>query len=322
MSDCSPSELLGSASCFSCLGPDQLDAIQTELLCQILNNGGGGGGISGFTEGSVVFISPAGTATEDNANFFYDDTNNELRVGTSTLTFAGRKIIRALKEEVSPTGTNNSFYSEFRVTGAGTGTVIGNLNVVRMASGSMTELDGFNGYSLATGGTITTQVGGVATVQVSGATTTDAIGIYAASIITSGIVTNSYGASIVQTIAGGTITTNYGLRIQTGTGGTITNRFGLHITAGHAADKIAVLKMAATPTGNPLEIRTSADAVLTFFDNLGKMNLTMDQAVILTNQVDGAGAGAGTLANAPAAGDPAFWVPISVNGANRFFPVW
>jgi hypothetical protein len=39
----------------------------------------------------------------------------------------------------------------------------------------------------------------------------------------------------------------------------------------------------------------------------------------LTN---GAGAAAGTLLNAPAAGDPAFWLPVSIAGTVRFIPCW
>lgn len=42
----------------------------------------------------------------------------------------------------------------------------------------------------------------------------------------------------------------------------------------------------------------------------------------LTNQVNGAGANAGTLANAPTAGNPAIWIPVTINGANRFIPAW
>lgn len=37
---------------------------------------------------------------------------------------------------------------------------------------------------------------------------------------------------------------------------------------------------------------------------------------------DGAGAGAGTLTNAPSAGDPSKWVPINDNGTTRYVPAW
>ncbi len=44
--------------------------------------------------------------------------------------------------------------------------------------------------------------------------------------------------------------------------------------------------------------------------------------VAIANAVDGAGAQAGTLLNAPSAGNPAEWVKIKVNGDVRYVPVW
>lgn len=42
----------------------------------------------------------------------------------------------------------------------------------------------------------------------------------------------------------------------------------------------------------------------------------------LNGLTSGAGAGAGTLTNAPSAGNPAFWVPISIAGTVRYLPAW
>ena len=42
--------------------------------------------ITNFTSGSVVFIDSARTLAEDNANFFWDDTNNRLGLGTTSPT--------------------------------------------------------------------------------------------------------------------------------------------------------------------------------------------------------------------------------------------
>lgn len=39
---------------------------------------------SGWTEGSVVFIGDKGDFTQDNANLFYDNTNNRLGIGTAS----------------------------------------------------------------------------------------------------------------------------------------------------------------------------------------------------------------------------------------------
>ena len=46
---------------------------------------GGTGTVTAFTAGSVVFTSAsAGAYAQDNANFFWDDTNNHLGIGTNS----------------------------------------------------------------------------------------------------------------------------------------------------------------------------------------------------------------------------------------------
>jgi len=41
-----------------------------------------------------------------------------------------------------------------------------------------------------------------------------------------------------------------------------------------------------------------------------------------TTLTDGAGGSAGTLSNAPSAGNPTKWVPIDDNGTTRYIPAW
>lgn len=55
-------------------------------------SGGGGGGdmtignpVIGGTEGSVLFIGTGGLLSQDNSNFFYNDTADALGVGKNTL---------------------------------------------------------------------------------------------------------------------------------------------------------------------------------------------------------------------------------------------
>ncbi len=45
---------------------------------------GGTGTATQFTTGSVVFAGASGVYTQDNANLFYDDTNNRLGIGTTS----------------------------------------------------------------------------------------------------------------------------------------------------------------------------------------------------------------------------------------------
>jgi len=48
-------------------------------------------------------------------------------------------------------------------------------------------------------------------------------------------------------------------------------------------------------------------------------NTLLSTSVALSN---GAGAAAGTLANAPTAGNPTKWIPINDNGTTRYIPAW
>lgn len=58
---------------------------------------------------------------------------------------------------------------------------------------------------------------------------------------------------------------------------------------------------------------------------LGSTGITHGATTLLTTSValtNGAGASAGTLANAPVAGNPTKWVPINDNGVTRYIPCW
>lgn len=69
---------------------------------------------------------------------------------------------------------------------------------------------------------------------------------------------------------------------------------------------------------------TTVDLVLNAGGNTKVDVLTSatNKPLQVTGQTNGAGASAGTLANAPAVGNPAFWLPVSINGTNRWIPAW
>ena len=50
--------------------------------------------------------------------------------------------------------------------------------------------------------------------------------------------------------------------------------------------------------------------------------LWVDAGTVRIDGTDGAGAGVGTLTNAPTAGNPAFWLPINSNGTTYYLPCW
>jgi hypothetical protein len=79
---------------------------------------GGTGTATAFTTGSVVFAGASGVYSQDNANLFWDDTNNRLGIGTSS---PGAKLdvsvsgLLAIKSTAS-TGTSG-IYNQFTNTG-------------------------------------------------------------------------------------------------------------------------------------------------------------------------------------------------------------
>jgi hypothetical protein len=56
-----------------------------------------------YTTGSVLFVNSSGQIAQDNANFFWDDTNNRLGIGTATPTAA----LSVFSASISPTSVGN-----------------------------------------------------------------------------------------------------------------------------------------------------------------------------------------------------------------------
>ena len=55
---------------------------------------------------------------------------------------------------------------------------------------------------------------------------------------------------------------------------------------------------------------------------LSTETLNTDRGMTFSNQTSSAGASAGTLSNAPAAGNPTFYLKAVVNGVNVAIPCW
>jgi hypothetical protein len=86
---------------------------------------------------------------------------------------------------------------------------------------------------------------------------------------------------------------------------------------GNAAGGAFVFQTGAVgASGAVLQTATTQFTILSSAGGAGAANLRID------NVTSGAGAGAGTLTNAPTAGDPTFWLPININGTVLFIPCW
>lgn len=76
---------------------------------------GGTGTATAFTAGSVIFAGASGVYSQDNANFFWDDTNNRLGVGTTTVNADGIEISKLV-------GRASPVPAELRLTSTDNGT--------------------------------------------------------------------------------------------------------------------------------------------------------------------------------------------------------
>jgi len=95
---------------------------------------GGTGTSTAFTTGSVVFAGASGTYTQDNANFFWDDTNNRLGIGitspTNALTVNGSgRFYGAYTEDTTNIGIHAGYISSTPRIGFFNGTAAQNWQI-------------------------------------------------------------------------------------------------------------------------------------------------------------------------------------------------
>lgn len=81
--------------------------------------------------------------------------------------------------------------------------------------------------------------------------------------------------------------------------------------------------VAALATANSSVLVTDSSGVPAFGTALPDITTAGNNLVRKTTTLaDGAAAAAGTLGNAPTAGNPTKWVPIDDNGTTRYIPAW
>jgi len=118
---------------------------------------------------------------------------------------------------------------------------------------------------------------------------------------------------------------------------TITHKsaLGTDITAGNVTYNLpkatgnaaagAFIIQTATPGASGATLQTNAE-VARFSPGTAtqprNFQISVDKGLFFTNQTSGAGAGLGTLTNAPTAGDPTHWLRVRINGTDMFIPCW
>jgi hypothetical protein len=129
-----------------------------------------------------------------------------------------------------------------------------------------------------------------------------------------GTVTNSLGSVQILTGSSGS-TSNITMRATAGGGYNI----GFHsgnggiVFLGNGSPTPGIL-MPSTDGGVTLGRVTGGDRYF--------VDLALSGTIYMKSQTSGAAAQAGTLNNAPSAGDPNFWLKININGTDRYIPAW
>lgn len=205
---------------------------------------GGTGTTTAFTPGSVVFAGASGGYSQDNANLFWDDTNNRLGIGTASPSYR----LHIPQTSTVTSGTDTNLYSALTTTtSASTAThtsILGDLSA-RPASGN-TLTAARAGYYQADNdgvGTVTSLYGinTFARNTVTGAVTTIYGNFSLSQNISSGSIGAAYGVyASVDNRSTGPITTSYGLRSNTTNdgGGTLTAAYGLYVTTTNTVSTI------------------------------------------------------------------------------------
>jgi hypothetical protein len=93
---------------------------------------GGTGTATAFTAGSVVFAGPSGVYAQDNAQFFWDDTNNRLGIGTATPAYKAHVVgdirIATTTNASLFFGNASTVYQEIKYDDSTGGLTIGSLS--------------------------------------------------------------------------------------------------------------------------------------------------------------------------------------------------
>lgn len=284
--------------------------------------------LGGLTPGSVLFAGTAGLVSQDNTKLFWDDTNDFLGIGTTTPKNRIDVVGGGVRVQGTIAGATTGAGIEIQFTAAPAGVILAfdraagayrNLSF----SGSEIDITAVAGLKIALSGNVAI-----------GASFTPSWILHSKILdnSTSRWLQETTGAgqvSLQLTRSGGT-TADWLVYIPSGSknwhfydtlnigDSIIFQSGGLLSFQGVSASEPALKRSAAE-----LQVRLANDSAYAVLHSLA---IKTEEAAVfhrtgiaLTN---GAGAGAGTITNAPAAGNPTKWVGIDDNGTTRYIPAW
>ncbi len=302
--------------------------------------------IADLTSGRIPFVSTSGLI-KDNANLTWDESNSRLGMTSSTasIRFGGTDVGTSGDIDFPNVSTGSATVRIFRSTNTAgaVSVIIYKGDNTATAGHTFTSLGNYThvGNYSQTGTGTWSNASGVASLNgdtnvASGkhlyagsaaAINTDEVfqalkSTSATAAVTPGIV---WGANSTGTAAAG-----FGVSELVTLESTTTNNTSAYsvevswATATHASRKAQVnYKVFDTAARTAITLDTDGAAAVVTFPSANPIKVgsaTMIQSTVaFTN---GAAAQAGTLLNAPTAGNPTKWIPINDNGTTRYLPAW
>lgn len=274
-----------------------LTSIQTRNHNDLQNiQGGAAGEYNHLTNAQVAAIAAIPVGANPTA------TVGTVAVNGTANTWMRSDGAPAINQAISPTWTGTHTFNN---------TIVGNISGSAPA-GSLTGAAlpaGVTASSLTSVGTLTSLTVGGNTVL--GDAQTDTLNVGAGDLIKD--ASGNFGIGVAPTtkldvFGGYTLIRNASYQLYLGTG---------TLTTGAGAANPCI----RSDTGDIyFSFGGTTRAILSNTGLLTTNSTTLHAtSVALAN---GAGAGAGTITNAPAAGNPTKWIPINDNGTTRYIPAW
>lgn len=343
-----PNVLLSEVSCLNCNSNASLaQLLELAFLQRIDASGGGGGGGTPDLPLNSIQFNEAGAFGGSNdltwRNFATIDLNiigraNAAQIGITGYSLTAANAQSMLNFSGTWNTTGNPVALRLALTDTASGATSKFLEFLGGAAGA-TSLFNVDKLGNATGTTFLAGNGAVGAPSLSFASQTD-LGIYRVGALRLGFVTNGnlifeVNNTIVELKAGVPLSFNGDTAFFSDDPTTIDQRNGVtaqsfkvyrtftnttnyeRISLGSAAGQMIV---AAETAGTGTD---DLDLVLT---PAGTGNVTLPGSTTLLKTLaaltDNAGAGLGTLSNAPTAGNPTKWIRINDAGTARFIPSW
>ena len=189
---------------------------------------GGTGTATQFTVGSIVFAGASGVYSQDNASFFWDDSNNRLGIGTATPTVdfnvrrgASGATVSALVQNTNSSNAASNALIEARVqSGGGNPYFVANVDLTQAWSWGVDQADS-NKWKLASSSTLAS--GTVMAVTTAGAVSINSLSASTALIANANKELTSVALTNGQLLVGSTGTVPSATTLTAADGIVITN---------------------------------------------------------------------------------------------------